>query len=477
MDNLVADATNVTSITLAVTFLLILFQEAVNGFHDVANAIATVIYSRAMSPRSSVLMAAVCNFIGVLIGGTAVAFSMVYLLPTNMVAGINTASEVSLFMAMIFSAVVWNFGTWWLGIPNSTTHAYIGSIIGISMADAFLTGQPVAEQINWDQGEKILIALIVSPIIGFVLGVVILKVISFFARDKGLYEPSAEDHRPSYRIRAILIAGAAGVSFLHGSNDGQKSIGLMMVALFGLFPATYGLDPDRLDAEDYRHLVSVVQSVEAVREATEKAPTSLIARAGSEETPAIDELLEQLTVRQQQGVTLSTDDAIKTRKEILAVHRQVSKQLKSPDLRAKLSPQQIEVLEEAHRELASFIEHVPLWVMMLSALALGGGTLVGYKKIVTTLGEKVGSSKMNPAQGTAAQASAVASIALADLGGLPVSTTHVLSSAVVGTVVGTKGQTVNEKTITSIALTWVTTLPGTLLLSFAMGIVFHRAIG
>jgi phosphate/sulfate permease len=174
---------------------------------------------------------------------------------------------------------------------------------------------------------------------------------------------------------------------------------------------------------------------------------------------------------------LTVDDAVKTRKEILEVHRQVAKQLKSPDARAKLSPEQVQVLEVAHKELASFIEHVPLWVMVLSAMALGGGTLVGYKKIVTTLGEKVGSSKMNPAQGTAAQASAVASIALADWGGLPVSTTHVLSSAVIGTVVGTKDQTVNQKTIASIALTWVTTLPGTLLLSFAMGIVFHRAIG
>jgi phosphate/sulfate permease len=476
MEYPLSDVTNVTSITLAVTFLLIIFQEAVNGFHDVANAIATVIYSRAMTPRKSVLLAAVFNFIGVLIGGTAVAFSMVYLLPTNMVAGINTASEVSLFMAMIFTAVVWNFGTWWLGIPNSTTHAYIGSIIGISMADAFLMGQPVAEQINWDQGEKVLVALIVSPIVGLVLGVLFLKFITILSKDKGLFEPSANDHRPSLKIRSILIGGAAGVSLLHGSNDGQKSIGLMMVALFGLFPSAYGLDPDRLDAESYRKLVHVVQSVEKVRVASEDVTKGQASKGAEQDIPGIKHLLAQLTLRQD-GMTLSVDDAVSTRKEILEVHRQVAKQLKSSDARAKLSPEQVKVLEEAHDELASFIEHVPLWVMILSALALGGGTLVGYKKIVTTLGEKVGSSKMNPAQGTAAQASAVASIALADLGGLPVSTTHVLSSAVIGTVVGTKGQTVNEKTIASIAVTWVTTLPGTLLLAFAMGIVFHRAIG
>ena len=475
MEHLAADTTNVAFITLAITFFLILLQEAVNGFHDVANAIATVIYSRAMSPQSSVLMAAVFNFIGVLFGGTAVAFSMVYLLPTNMVTGINTMNEVSLFMAMIFTAVAWNFGTWWLGIPNSTTHAYIGSIIGISMADAFLMGQPVAEQINWGQGEKILTALIVSPIVGFVLGVMILKIMTLVARDKGLYEPSQDDHRPSVAIRGILIAGAAGVSLLHGSNDGQKSIGLMMVALFGLFPAAYGLYPDRLDPKDYQHLVEVVQQVEGIRQATELFGESE-GKAGSQATPAVQDLLNDLTLKKN-GLQLSDDEAIKVRKEILAVHRQVAKQLKAPETRAKLNQEQIATLEGAHKELASFVEYVPIWVMVLSAMALGGGTLIGYKKIVTTLGEKIGSSKMNPAQGTAAQASAVVSIALADLGGLPVSTTHVLSSAVVGTVVGTKGQQVNQKTIASIALTWVTTLPGTLLLSFAMGIVFHRALG
>ncbi|TSA03883.1 MAG: anion permease [Methylococcus sp.] len=476
MEHLAPDTTNVAFITLAITFFLILFQEAVNGFHDVANAIATVIYSRAMSPRSSVLMAAVFNFIGVLFGGTAVAFSMVYLLPTNMVTGINTMNEVSLFMAMIFTAVVWNFGTWWLGIPNSTTHAYIGSIIGISMADAFLMGQPVADQINWGQGEKILMALIVSPIVGFLLGVIVLKIITWVAHDKGLYEPSKDDHRPSAAIRGILIAGAAGVSLLHGSNDGQKSIGLMMVALFGLFPAAYGLDPDRLAPEDYQHLVTVVQQVEDVRQATAVLSSESEGKASSEATPAVKELLNHLSLKQS-GLQLSDDEAIKVRKEILAVHRQVAKQLKAPETRAKLSQEQLTTLEGAHKELASFVEYVPIWVMVLSAMALGGGTLIGYKKIVTTLGEKIGSSKMNPAQGTAAQASAVMSIALADFGGLPVSTTHVLSSAVVGTVVGTQGQQVNQKTIASIALTWVTTLPGTLLLSFAMGIVFNRALG
>jgi len=100
---------------------------------------------------------------------------------------------------------------------------------------------------------------------------------------------------------------------------------------------------------------------------------------------------------------------------------------------------------------------------------------IGYRRIVTTLGEKMGSSRMNPAQGTAAQISAVLSIGMADAGGLPVSTTHVLSSSVIGSVSATPHQKINTNTLARIALTWVTTLPGTVILSFALGIAFHLA--
>ncbi|HEY7803954.1 MAG TPA: inorganic phosphate transporter, partial [Orrella sp.] len=160
MDQIITDFSSLVGIMLIIVFLLIVFQEAINGFHDAANAIATVIYANALTPGQSVVLAAVFNFLGVLIGGTAVAFSLVYLMPENIVAGVNTQGEAALFAGMIVAAVIWNFGTWWLGIPNSTTHAYIGSIIGIAMADAFLHGNSMAAQINWHQGEKIMIALI-----------------------------------------------------------------------------------------------------------------------------------------------------------------------------------------------------------------------------------------------------------------------------------------------------------------------------
>lgn len=466
MDELTAAFSSFTGIMLITVFVLIVIQEAINGFHDAANAIATVIYANALTPMQAVSLAAVFNFLGVLIGGTAVAFSLVYLLPQNMVAGINTQGEAAIFAAMIVAAVIWNFGTWWLGIPNSTTHAYIGSIIGAAMADAFVHGQAIAGQINWHQGEKIMIALIVSPIVGFLLGYILLRVIRATVKDKELYEPVEEGKKPGKGIRSVLIAGAAGVSLMHGSNDGQKSIGLMMIVLFGLFPAVYGLDPDRLSERDYTSLKETVANVKSI--AQKLSDSHLL-----ETTAGLTAHLGG-----SQHIVGGTDEtSVATRREILDLHTSITKTLKDEGTASQLNPTELQQLQYAHTLMRDFVEHVPFWIILLSALALGGGTAVGYRRIVTTLGEKMGSSRMNPAQGTAAQISAVISIGLADAGGLPVSTTHVLSSSVIGSVAATPHQTINTHTLARIAMTWVTTLPGTMVLSFALGVGFFVAFG
>jgi phosphate/sulfate permease len=373
MNELIAAFSSFTGIILITVFVLIVIQEAINGFHDAANAIATVIYANALTPMQAVSLAAVFNFLGVLIGGTAVAFSLVYLLPQNMVAGINTQGEAAIFAAMIVAAVIWNFGTWWLGIPNSTTHAYIGSIIGAAMADAFVHGQAIAGQINWHQGEKIMIALILSPVVGFLLGYILLRVIRATVKDKALYEPVEEGKKPGKGIRSVLIAGAAGVSLMHGSNDGQKSIGLMMIVLFGLFPAVYGLDPDRLSERDYTSLKETVANVESI--AQKLSDSHLI------ETTA------GLTVHLggSQHIVGGTDEtSVATRREILDLHTSITKALKDEGTTSQLNPAELQQLQYAHTLLRDFVEHVPFWIILLSALALGGGTAVGYKRIVTT---------------------------------------------------------------------------------------------
>ena len=379
MAGYVPDLMTVSTVVLVVVFVLILFQEAVNGFHDVANAIATVIYSNSLSPMRAVTLAAVCNFLGVLGAGTAVAFSLVYLLPLDMVAGINTSGEAALFFAMIVSAVIWNFGTWWLAIPSSTTHAYVGSILGVSVAHAFLLGQPVGAQVHWHQGEIILAALFLSPVIGLLLGVILLSLLRRFMKNPALYQPAREGQRPHGLIRASLIAGSAGVSLLHGSNDGQKSIGLMMVVLFGLAPALYGLDPSRLNPADQAALEDSVRQVAVVAESQGDGAMKNRAQALANDLSA------------EQIHALSPHDALATREKLLELYSELSRKMDDKSSAGNLPVDDEKMLREAYVLLKDFVEHVPLWVVLLSALALGGGTAVGYKKSVKTLGEGMGS--------------------------------------------------------------------------------------
>jgi low-affinity inorganic phosphate transporter len=522
---------------LVFVFLLIVFQEAVNGFHDTANAVATVIYANAMKPLPAVALAAVMNFLGVLAGGTAVAFGLVYLLPNEMIAGINTIEEIALFLALIVTALGWNFGTWWLGIPNSTTHTYIGSIIGVAMAHAFVRGQPVLDQINWHQGQKILITLAVSPLVGFILGFVLLKLIPLFVRDPAMYRPalhhkrhpdwdkwdqdpvstevagapsrevaaaigalppgslqterrpqqpsataggrpdeaSLPETRPPVGIRAGLIAGSAGVAFLHGSNDGQKSIGLMMLVLIALAPLSYGLNSRRLNEADIQNGARVLEQVEPI--AAQFVSDPAIGKGAQLVLDETRNLLALVSTREcADPKNQQSPSCAKMRMGLLSLHQTISRALKKGGDLGKFSPQQVEQLTNARKMLGEFIEYVPFWVILLSALVLGLGTAVGYEKIVVTLGEKMGSAHMNAAQGTAAQASAIIGIGLANFGGMPVSTTHVLSAAVLGSVAGTKGEKVNMHTAGKIAMTWFTTLPGTVLVSFILSVIFYLAL-
>lgn len=461
MDNVVP----IVELLLLVIFVLILLQEAVNGFHDVGNAIATVIYANALKPVPAVVLAAVCNFAGVLVGGAAVAFSLIYLLPVNMIAGINTAHETLLFFALVLSALLWNFGTWLLAIPNSTTHAYIGSILGACMANSYVMSEPIFAEVNWGVTVKVLIALIASPFIGFFLGYVLLMALRHWSK-KDLAREELEVPQPAPAERAALIAGSAAVSLMHGTNDGQKSIGLIMLVLFGLAPALFGISLSRLDHQELNELREKVSDVKNVAISIEHKVLEI--ESGK--------LLADISRYQSTGLS-SEPSRLMTREDFIGVYAQLRKETQSYDELGHLTPENAKVFNDARDFLGRLVEHVPLWVFVLSGLVLGGGTLIGYKRIVKTLGEGMGSVRIGVSQGVAAQASAVASIAMADVGGLPVSTTHVLSSAIVGTVSGTPGNRVNWATLKRMMLTWVTTLPATMLLSFLMGVGLYHLAG
>lgn len=468
---LLSDLPSVAGWVLILVFALIVLQEAVNGFHDAANAVATVIYSNSMTAPRAIPLSVGCNFLGVLLGGTAVAFGMVFLLPKDMVAGINTLPEAVLMLALVLTAVMWNLATWWYGIPNSTTHTYVGSIIGVSMAHALLVGTPVAEAINWHQGEKIILTLFFSPVLGGLLAWFMFKAIKRILRDPAMLAPHQPGVVPAPGVRGPLIGGLVGVSFLHGTNDGQKSIGLMLMVLMGLLPGLYAIDPVS-DRKTYEHAITITNEIESV---VERLQEHEVLGPRAKEVVAELEHIKQVAKRDYQESPLSEEEKIRFRAEILDVHEAVGRTLNRAEVYDLLTPEERRKMHHAHKALVKLIEDVPFWLVVLSALALGLGTAVGYKKIVTTLGEKMGSSHMSPAQGLAAQTAAVASIAAGDLGGAPVSTTHVLTSGVAGAVVSS-GEKLQWDTLRAIVVTWFTTLPGTVMLSFGMAIVLHAAL-
>jgi phosphate/sulfate permease len=421
--------------------LLVAFGfEFINGFHDTANAVTTVIYTRTLRPTPAVLYSGVLNFLGVLLGGTAVAFSIVNLLPVDLLINSTSSAAIAMVLSLLLAGVTWNLTTWWLGLPVSSSHTLIGSILGVGMANSLLTRGDISG-VNWSKAGEVGLSLLISPVIGFVGAAGLLLAMKRCLRDPRLYEPPAEGDRPPGWVRGVLIATCGGVSFAHGSNDGQKGMGLILLVLIGFLPAAYSLDlgsPGR--AREVR------EAALAIRE-----------RLPGEETlrdnlDAIAAALEGKTSFSQ----VPPAQRWELRQAIFRVPRRLDRSELPDATRRELS---------AYRAaLERSIEYVPTWVVFGVALALGFGTMVGYQRIVVTVAEKIGKTHLTYAQGAAAEAVAAATIGLADVAHLPVSTTQVLSSGVAGTM-WANGSGIQGSTVRKIGLAWALTLPAAILLS------------
>jgi phosphate/sulfate permease len=417
------------------------------------------------------MMAAALNFVGVMVSGCAVAFAMVYLLPVEMVAGIGTTSEVAFLLAMVVTAVLWNLTTWFLGIPNSTTHTYVGAILGVTAAHAFVHGQSISAHMHWHEGEKVIAALFISPILGFVLASLVYRALHRFLKGNGaLFEPSESGQVPTPSIRALMIGGAAGISFLHGTNDGQKSIGFMFLVLVGLAPAIFGLD-QRAGPEAFEAIKRSTQELRSLADDLGAKPAFAVS---AKEMRGKAQEVSQLLAQFDSLAAIPEKQEAEVRRDLLYLQRDVSRLLKAGGGAGVLTPAQATTLSDARSHINRLLENVPWWLMALSATFLGLGTAIGYKRIVVTLGERLSSVKMNAAHGTATQLTAIACIALADGSAVPVSTTHVVTSGVAGSM-RASGAGLQLSTIRGILITWFTTMPGCFALSFASSIVLHAA--
>ena len=425
--------------------LLIAFGfEFINGFHDTANAVATVIYTGTLRPNSAVLYSGICNFFGVLLGGTAVAFSIVNLLPVDLLIDSASTRSIVMVVSLLLAGVIWNLSTWWYGLPVSSSHTLIGSILGVGLANSLLT-RGDASGVSWSKATEVGLSLLISPVIGFVAAAALLLVMKRFIREPNLYHPPGEGDNPPHWVRGVLLATCGGVSLAHGSNDGQKGMGLILLALIGFLPTYYALDLHHPSAARDVHESAVAIRTELDRE---KALTpSLRADLDTIER----ELAGKMTL-----LEVKPESRWNVRSTIYRFRQNLAQ--------ANLSPAALGAIAPNREAFSRSIEYVPTWVIIGVALALGAGTTIGYKRIVVTVAEKIGKTHLTYAQGAAAEVVAAVTIGLADVVHMPVSTTHVLSSGVAGTMwanrSGLQGDTVKK-----IGLAWILTLPAAILIA------------
>jgi phosphate/sulfate permease len=429
---------------LALALLVAFGFEFINGFHDTANAVTTVIYTRTMAPTPAVFYSGVMNFAGVLLGGTAVAFSIVNLLPVDLLVAANSSAALVMVLSLLLAGVTWNLGTWYLGIPVSSSHALIGSILGVGLANSLLAGRGVAG-VSWTKAGEVGLALLTSPVVGFVLAALLLLGMKRVLHDPRLYVPPVGNDRPPGWVRWVLVATCGGVSLAHGSNDGQKGMGLILLVLIGFLPAHYALDTNHPE-----------KALAVSAALTQLRPAVFNSDCG--ESTSVDPTRAAFLELEQElaGVRSFDELPAEQRWEVRQDIYQLSRALAAdPVLRH----------HDAERKvLIGTIEFVPLWVVAGVALALGLGTMIGYKRIVITVAEKIGKTHLSYAQGAAAEVVAAATIMAADFLHAPVSTTQVLSSGVAGTMAA-NGNGVQGATCRKIMLAWVLTLPGTVLLA------------
>jgi PiT family inorganic phosphate transporter len=461
---------------LIFSLLLVIAFEATNGFHDAANAVATVIYTKSLTPGVAVVWSGIMNFVGVLIGGISVAYARVELLPAEVLSPPSGAPAVSMLVSLFVAALFWNIGTWWFGLPNSSSHCLIGALIGVALGNALVHARSLVEGVHWPQLWTVLEALALSPVLGFVLSVALYFALSRTVRDKHLYQPAGE-HPPIWWMRSVLILTCTGVSFAHGTNDGQKSIGLIMLTIIGLFPAVFALNPEA--ARALADLPNIAQQVEPLMEKygdDQKSDALKAAKALEDykgEPPESASLSDILRLKDGQDGRLGV--ASDTAKERSGVRDNIYKliaQLKHAEEANGISAQDKSKAKSLAKQLGEPIEYAPWWVRILSALCLGIGTMIGYQRIVTTLGQRLGKIHLTPAQGAAAETVSAVLIGFSGFSGLPVSTTHIVTSGIAGTMV-VSGAGLHFPMLSRIVIAWLVTLPITILIAGGLYYLFE----
>lgn len=485
MDDLGTTVTTWTPfLLLGVALLIALGFEFVNGFHDTANAVATVIYTHSLPPHFAVVWSGCFNFLGVLMSSGAVAFGIIALLPVELILQVGSSAGFAMIFALLIAAILWNLGTWWLGLPASSSHTLIGSIIGVGVANALMHGRDGTSGVDWAQATKVGYALLLSPLIGFLFAALLLLALRVFVKHRALYKAPKGNTPPPWWIRGILILTCTGVSFAHGSNDGQKGMGLIMLILVGTLPMAYALNRT-MPADQALQFAAVAEVTQQalVKSAPQPAP--------ADPRPVLSEYVRSKEVTPQLIPALAAlagniGNEVKGYGSLSKVPAEAMGNVRND---MYLTSETIRLMDKNKvgdfdadttgklqlfkQQIDNATRFIPLWVKIAVAIALGLGTMVGWKRIVVTVGEKIGKTHLTYAQGASAETVAMLTIGAADMFGLPVSTTHVLSSGVAGTMVANGGG-LQMKTIRNLLMAWVLTLPAAIILSGSLYWLFTQ---
>lgn len=466
-------------ILLIICLVLACAFEFVNGFHDTANAVATVIYTKSLKPTTAVILSGSLNFVGVLLGGIGVAMGIVNLLPLELLVDANIYHGVAMVLALMISAIIWNLGTWYFGIPSSSSHTMIGSVLGIGIGFSLLPENNIGEKaINYDKALDTLYALGFSPIFGFVAALLLMLVLRLLITNKkakkALFKEPDAKKRPPIIIRAILITTCSLVSFFHGSNDGQKGVGLVMLILITLVPNMFSINPD-LDIKTLKTEISTSARV------VSKMDTLAFSAVERESYHKVADGISKLksVAFDTTGHILNSNEKLSIRKSVMNVNKHSKILLESESMnRALNDKEEVKSFKSATSSIKDIAEFAPYWVVLMISLSLGLGTMIGWKRIVITIGEKIGKEHLTYAQGMTAELIASLTIGLATWYKAPVSTTHSLSSAIAGSMVASKGvKNLQGGTVKTILLAWIFTLPVTIVLSGGLFLFFRWIVG
>jgi PiT family inorganic phosphate transporter len=463
-------------ILLGVALFTALAFEFVNGFHDTANAVATVIYTHSLEPHIAVVWSGAWNFIGVLLSTGTVAFGIISLLPVELILQVSSGAGFAMVFALLIAAIIWNIGTWYLGLPASSSHTMVGSIIGVGIANQLMSPKSGTSGVDWDQAMKVGKTLLVSPLIGFGVAALLLLLCKALIKDRRLYEAPVGSAPPPFWIRALLIGTCTGVSYAHVSNDGQKGMGLIMLILVGTVPTAYALNHAVSPAQTADFLAASDQTQQVVSKYVDRNAISANIRADLTDYIRTKEFQADTMLSLRQGINEIGNEVrefgllksvpptrmANLRNDMYVVSETL--RLVEKSNKTQFTDADKKVLENYKKHIDLATKFIPPWVKVAVALSLGLGTMIGWKRIVVTVGEKIGKNHLTYAQGAAAEITTMATIMSADSLGLPVSTTHVLSSGIAGTMAANRSG-LQMSTVKSLAMAWVLTLPAAMMLS------------